>query len=93
MRQTSLLAYRSLDKDTLSRSRAKVYEALQEIGPACNKEIALHLGWEINRVTPRMLELRQNNKVVEAYKDLYNGRTVCFWDCKDRKEYESNDND
>lgn len=73
------MAYRSVD---MNRNQKMVLEALEEIYPATNKQIAKHMGWEINSVTPRMLELRSEklNKVVEAYKRKdVGGRLAIFW--------------
>ena len=41
--------------------------------------VAKHLGWEINSVTPRMLELRNKKKVVEAYKAVDGQRRAIYW--------------
>lgn len=57
-----------------------VLEALEDIAPATNKMVAKHLGWEINSITPRMLELRSKMKVVEAYKGTdITGRKAIYW--------------
>lgn len=79
MQQTSLLAY-SLVSPKINRNQKLVLEALEEIAPACNKQIAEHMKWPINSVTPRVLELRHKGKVVQAYisKDL-SGRRAIFW--------------
>ena len=89
IQQTSLMAYRSVD---MNRNQKMVLEALEEIYPATNKQIAKRMGWEINSVTPRMLELRSEklNKVVEAYrrKDV-GGRMAIFWKPREvHHEYE-----
>ena len=79
LQQTSILAYRSVE---INKNQKLVLEALEEIYPATNKQIAKHMGWEINSVTPRMLELRSEklNKVVEAYKRKdAGGRLAIFW--------------
>jgi hypothetical protein len=49
--------------------------------PVSNSDIAKGLGWGINRVTPRVLELRKMNKLVHvSYKvDLFSGRTCMTW--------------
>ena len=57
MQQTSLDAYWSI-KDRLSAKQHDVLVALKELKTATNKEIADLLGWDINRVTPRVYELR-----------------------------------
>ncbi len=63
IRQTSLLAYQDVKKK-LSRTQAMVLEALEEISPASDKDIARHLKWPINSITPRRGELVTKNKVV-----------------------------
>lgn len=78
--QTSMLAYRQLKKDGLNHRQIKVLEALEEIAPATNRQLAKYLNWEINTVTPRVLELRGKRKVEEAYRDMdVTGRTAIFW--------------
>lgn len=79
MQQTSLLAYREA-KTRLSQTQAKVFNALEDLAPATNLMVAQHLGWGINSVTPRMLELRGKHKVVEAHrgKDV-TGRQAIYW--------------
>lgn len=86
IRQTSLLAYQGVD---LNKNQHTVLEALEEIFPACNKQIAAHMNWPINSITPRVLELRQKGKVVQAYigKDV-SGRRAIYWQPKDApREY------
>lgn len=79
MQQTSLLAFREA-KTRLNKTQSMVYEALEDISPATNKMVAKHLGWEINSITPRMLELRGKHKVIEAFKGRdITGRTAIFW--------------
>jgi predicted ArsR family transcriptional regulator len=80
MTQTSLEAYFNEVQPKLGRNQKLVLEALEDIFPATNKQIAKHLGWEINSITPRILELRAKGKVVKAYvaKDE-SGRSATFW--------------
>jgi len=56
--QTSLDAFRSI-KHKINKNQIEVLGALKELHVATNAEIAQHLGWSINRVTPRCLELRK----------------------------------
>jgi hypothetical protein len=49
-----------------------VLDALRFFPDATNAEIAAHLAWPINRVTPRMLELRKMGLVLQS----------CRRDCK-----------
>lgn len=84
IQQTSILAFQEA-KTRLSYTQSAVLEALEEISPATNKMIAKHLGWEINSITPRVLELRKKRKVVEAYRSVdITGRKAIFW--KPRKQ-------
>lgn len=59
MAQTSLQAYVTVN---LGAAQQKVFTILSLLclryGDATNAEVAMTLGWQINRVTPRMLELR-----------------------------------
>ena len=54
-------SYRSVLKDLSAKQKA-VFEILQR-GDRSNSGIASALGWPINRVTPRVFELRQMNVV------------------------------
>lgn len=80
MQQTSLEAYFNVVKPNLNNKQQLVMEALEEIFPANNKQIAAHLKWPINSVTPRVLELRKKKQVVIAYvaKDD-TGRSSTYW--------------
>lgn len=91
IQQTSLLAYKEA-KQSLNKTQHAVMQALEEIQPASNKMLAKHLGWEINSVTPRVLELRTKKKVIEAYrgKDV-TGRTAIFWKPKSAYEFMERD--
>lgn len=90
--QTSLIAYLDV-KTKLGPRHVSVVQALQELGNANNRMLAAQLGWEINRVTPRVLELRQKGKVVQAYIDQdITGRSTIFWKLKQRDaDAETND--
>lgn len=61
---TSLEAYQSIEN--IGSKQAAVLSAINALGAPTNREIAEHLGWEINRVTPRCLELRERGLVVES---------------------------
>lgn len=77
---TSLLAYNDLEA-TLNDKQEKVYQVISERGPLTNKEIADFLGWEINRVTGRTTELRNQRKVFTHHlgKCPVTGSTAKFW--------------
>lgn len=79
MRQTSLMAYAGV-RPKLGRNQSIVLDALGDIYPASDKELASHLKWPINSITPRRGELVTKKQVVVAYvaKDR-SGRTVTFW--------------
>ena len=77
--QTSIEAYHNLTN--LTGKRQEVYRAIRSLGNACNLDIAYHLKWAINRITPRVKELRELC-VVEEYRRAITPRTgkrVIFW--------------
>lgn len=78
--QTSLFAYIGVKPKINSRQK-DVYEALRKFNHATNKQIAEYLGWEINRLTPRMGELRKMGLVREwgIVKDK-SGRSAIAWE-------------
>jgi hypothetical protein len=55
----------------LGKKQKEVLDALRFFPDATNMEIAAHLKWPINRVTPRMRELRKQDLVLQA------GRRTC----------------
>jgi len=63
--QTSLEAWLEI-QPKISGRRKQVFLALYELREATNMEIAKHLGWSINRVTPRVLELREMDVVEQS---------------------------
>lgn len=77
IRSTSLEAYRGVK---LNKNQRVVYEAVQDIYPCSDKDIAKYLNWPINSVTPRRGELFKKEKITDAYiaKDQ-TGRKVTFW--------------
>lgn len=83
MQATSLEAYRTEIEPTLGERQKKVLE-LFGTQTLTNSEIATRLGWSINRVTPRVFELRQAGKLEEAYKRICSitGRRVIAWKLK-----------
>lgn len=79
-RDTSLHALASI-KPTLSDRQAVVYGLLERSHALTNSEIARELGWSVNTVTPRCLELR-NMGLVQAYgkrQCRVTGRTAYAW--------------
>lgn len=79
MRQTSILAYRTIQKD-LAPKQQLVFEAIEDIFPATDKQLAEHLNWPINTVTPRRGELYKKQKIQIAFthKDQ-SGRLATYW--------------
>jgi len=63
--ETSLWAYSVATRD-LGAKQKEVLDALRLFPDATNAEIAARLGWPVNRITPRMLELRTMELVLEA---------------------------
>ena len=80
MRETSLDAYDSI-RGKLNKLQRRVLDALHMRGQATNMEIAQELDWTINRVTPRMFELRTQGLVVAAVKRKCHvtGTTAIAW--------------
>ena len=68
VQSTTLDAFRSTPLEVRVTCREKVYDTLVEFGPASNKQVAERRGWPINRITPRMLELRKRGRVACAGK-------------------------
>lgn len=58
-----------------------IMDVLNQKGQASNMEIADALGWSINRVTPRIFELRTKGEVIAATKRIcrITGRRVIVW--------------
>lgn len=63
VRDTSLMAYFEVEPD-LGVRQEHVLSVLRENGSMTNSELGRLLGWSINRVTPRIFELRQLGRVV-----------------------------
>lgn len=81
VQETSLEAYEEI-KPTLGEKQRMVLSLLEKtIKPMTNSEIARALGWSINRVTPRVFELREKGVVAEAGKRpcTITGRNALTW--------------
>lgn len=78
--QTSLLAYQEVLLN-LGERQLEVLRCLNKIQPATNMMIAEELGWSINRVTPRIFELRKLRLVEEDKKDIciITQRLASYW--------------
>jgi DNA-binding MarR family transcriptional regulator len=77
--QTSIDAYYSID-DLGSRQKF-VLELIRHYGNMTNREIASRLGWEINRVTPRVNELVKLGFVTDqgTKLDPQTGKRAIVW--------------
>jgi len=80
IQQTSLQAYVSV-VGGLSRRQDVVYQLfLRYKCPFSNREISKHLGWPINCVTPRVLELRKLGLLkCVGYQVNPQGRSEIVW--------------
>ena len=80
--QTSLLAFDSIS-DSLGSRQLQVLKVFrdQPLKSFSNMELSLFLGLPINRITPRVLELRKMGYIVaDIVKPcFYTGRMVTFW--------------
>lgn len=63
IQQTSLEAYQDI-QGKIPKSRLVILNMLKSLGSANNMILSKKLGWSINRITPRILELR-NAGIVE----------------------------
>jgi predicted transcriptional regulator len=88
MRQeTSLRTFMSEVIPTLSERHQEVLMAFQN-DDFTNKELSVHLGWDINRVTPRVNELVKMGIIAERERRQchHTGRTAIVWGInRDRK--------
>ena len=80
IQKTSLEAYEVL-QPRLGYLQKTVYNAIQDIPDMCNHDIAYYLRLEINRVTPRVKELRDKGLVVCSghKKDESTNKNVMIW--------------
>lgn len=78
--ETSRFGYDVVQPE-INKLQRQVFDALQMKGQASNMEIADHLGWSVNRVTPRMLELRLKGlvKLATHRKCHVTGNTCIAW--------------
>ena len=83
IQQTSIIAYNDL-QPMLGERQAMVLGAIKNLGSPSNAEIASYLGWSINRVTPRVFELRTYHMVINAGERpcSITKRTVNTWKIK-----------
>lgn len=78
IQQTSIDAWFALCSK-LGKRQERVYEAIQELEVCNNRQISDYLGWPINCVTPRVLELRKKMLVKECGMGIENGRKHMLW--------------
>ena len=81
VRDTSLEAYATVKITEAQKKVLGVFRTIEK--PLCNSQVAYYLEWPINRITPRVLELRNMGILVEAGKKKVNGRNVHLWKCRD----------
>jgi len=79
--QTSLQSYYNEVLPNIGKNQQIILETLKSMSSASNMMIADKLGWSINRVTPRINELRKLGLVVEFKIDycLITHRNVSYW--------------
>ena len=81
--QKSIDSFEELQKGIISVRQFEVLRCLNIYGPQTNRMLAEELGWDINRVTGRVSELRIKN-LVGHHSDYYDNdtkRTVNMWKC------------
>ena len=80
IQETSLEAYKVLEPE-LGELQETVYNTIIEHPGMSNHDIARYLGWEINRVTPRVKELRDKGLVILSHhkEDDITKRKVIAW--------------
>ena len=79
-RETSLLSYvKALEN--IGEKQLEVLKCLDTFYSATNLMVARKLGWDINRITPRMNELVKMRLVKEERMDICpeGGRKSIFW--------------
>lgn len=79
IRQTSLMAYKTIRNDLGKKQMDVLLLFRRHRQPLTNKSVARLLGWPINCVTPRVLELRQYGLLIERGVGVENGRKVLYW--------------
>lgn len=80
IQSTSFMAYKTIIEG-LSKRRGKVFQAILELGRACDYEIAEYLHWPINCVTPRRGELKSMGYIEQACEKPCPpvGNVACVW--------------
>jgi DNA-binding MarR family transcriptional regulator len=80
IQSTSLEAFKVLEPE-LGNLQRVVYDTICEHNGMSNHDISRFLHWEINRVTPRVKELRDMGLIVCSHVrlDKVTGRNVMCW--------------
>lgn len=78
VQQTSLEAYCDI-QTLLGEKQRKVYDVIKKVGVVSDKVLSRTLNWEINRITPRRLELFRAGLIIFAGYGQENGRKVMLW--------------
>jgi len=80
VRATSLLAYQEV-LQKLGEKQLRVLKCLSTFNSATSMMLARQLDWDINRVVPRIFELRQMLMVKESKTDFckITGRKAIYW--------------
>ncbi len=76
VRETSLAAYESIESSLSAKQREVMLVMHGAQAPLTRKQIAKRLGWEINRVTGRVLECIEKGFLEEHGTTVENGRTA-----------------
>jgi hypothetical protein len=85
---TSREAYASIQKK-LGAKQQIVFDTIKELGKASNEMLADHLGWSINRITPRVCELKKYGLVgVEGLGVNKSGFSAKMWSVRDPNDKE-----
>lgn len=73
-------AYDSI-RESLPLKQSIVYGGVVQYGPVCSQDLVPLLGMPINALTPRMLELREQGKVIKGGEKIHpvTKRRVNLW--------------
>lgn len=77
VRSSSKEAYQNIKN--LSEKRREVYQAIKKLVECCDVDIAIYLGWPINRVTGRRNELAEFGHIESTGKKLNNHSNVAVY--------------
>ena len=83
LQDTSLHAWEIVQHKIWEKQKV-VLDKIRLLPNVTNAELSVMLGWEINRVTPRVKELREMGLVLDAGKRIcrHTGSTVHAWKAK-----------